>query len=319
MPRPAPAVSVTKLGHPLLGTSAGWELFGRGDNVLVRIELAAGRITRTTVPALASSGPVFLVAGSDRVIIRPLDRVPGYVVRDGQPARQLSLLLNLEGPIFPGPTPDQMWVQPADDHQPVMALSDLNGKRLPDFISIPEETSTFEAAADGAGYLLFPGIGGVYDARPDGMRRISTGSLLAVGPTGWLSLECDDRHRCESVLIDRRDGARRVVNTDMPPNGARGVLSPDGTTAAMMTTGPNGTVGLYLLNLGSGRRKVLELSINQMDYQGAVAFSPDGKWLFAITADGSLSVINPKTATMRSLGAALPPLGQLVIRSTAGR
>jgi hypothetical protein len=318
-PHPALAVSVTRLGHPLLGASAGWELFGRGDQVLVRIEPAAGRITRTTIPVLLSSGPVFLVAGSDRVVIRPLDRVPGYVVPDGQPARQQSQVLNLEGPVFPGPTADQMWMQPADDHQPVMALTTLNGRRLPGFIPVPPESSPFEAAADGAGYLLFPGIGGLYDARPDGLRRISTGSLLAVGPTGWLTLECDSGHRCHPVLISRENGARQVVNTEMPLTFARGVLSPDGTTAAMMTAGPNGTVGFSLLDLTSGHRKVFAFFINQMDYQGAVAFSPDSKWLFVITADGSLSVIDPKTGAIRSLGAALPPLGQLVIRSTAGR
>jgi WD40 repeat protein len=302
------------LGHPLLNTTAGWELFGRGEQVLVRVQPAAGRITRTTVPGLLSSGPVSFLAGSDRVIIRPLDRVPGYVVQDGRPARQLSPFINEEGPVFPGPNADQLWVQPADDRQPVLALATLEGKRLADLIPVPSESSSFQAVPDGAGNLLIPGIGGLYDASPKGLRRISTGSLLAVGPTGWLVVECDDRHRCEPVLINRQDGARRVVESAVPPTGSSGVISPDGATAAIMTPGPNGTVGLYLVDLASGRQRVLELSVNQVAFDGAVAFSPDSKWLFAVTADGSVAVVNSRTGSIGSLGTPLPPLSQLVIR-----
>ena len=37
-------VTVTDLGHPLLGTSAGWELFARADDRLIRIQPALGRV-----------------------------------------------------------------------------------------------------------------------------------------------------------------------------------------------------------------------------------------------------------------------------------
>lgn len=85
---PSPSLlSVTDLGHPLLGVRAGWELFGRGLGVVVRIEFARGRITRTTQPALASSGPVTFVADAEGALVRPIDFVPGYLIPDGQPAR----------------------------------------------------------------------------------------------------------------------------------------------------------------------------------------------------------------------------------------
>jgi hypothetical protein len=207
-----------------------------------------------------------------------------------------------------------MWVLPADAYQPVLALATLGGKRLAGFISVPQESSPLQAVADGAGYVLFSGTGGLYDARPEGLHRISTGSLLAAGPTGWLVLECDDWHRCKPVLVSRTDRARRVMNTAAPPTGASGVISPDGETAAMTVPAPNGTVGLYLLDLASGRRRVLDLSVNQASYFGAVAFSPDSKWLFAVTPDGSLAVINSKTGSVGSLGAPLPPLTQVILR-----
>jgi len=204
-PVPAsPAVSITQLHRPLFGATTGWELFGRGDNVLVRIEPAAGRITRTTVPDLLSGGPVNLLLGKDRAFIRPLDNVPSYLVRDGKPAVVVPNLPNQEGPVFPGPAPDQIWILPTGEHEPVMALATLDGKRLPASIPIPKENSAFDATADGAGYLLYSGIGGVYEARPEGLRRITPGALLAAGPSGWLVAECDARYQCQIVYVRRR-------------------------------------------------------------------------------------------------------------------
>ena len=58
---PAP-VAVSETGHRLLGVTAGWQVFGYGPNQVIRIQLARGRITRTTVPPLQSNGPVFFLA-----------------------------------------------------------------------------------------------------------------------------------------------------------------------------------------------------------------------------------------------------------------
>ncbi|HEX8093262.1 hypothetical protein [Jatrophihabitans sp.] len=311
-----PAVSVTELGHPLLGVKAGWELVGRGPDELVRIQPAAGRIISTALPDLRSGGPVYLLAGPDRVIVRPLDRVPAYVVADGQTAAELSPLLNEDGPAFPGPKPGQMWVRPADDHQPVMALATLDGKRLADFVPVPSGSSTFDAIADGAGYLLFPGIGGLYQARPEGMRRISTGALLAAGPTGWLVIECDERYRCQTVLISRADGRRKTVaDRALGRDSPRGVISPDGSTVAVLTSRPEGTVEVAVLDVARGSwLRVVNLAVTQATLDGALAFSPDGKWLFAVTAGGSIAVINPRTSTASILDVPIPVLNQLVVR-----
>ena len=97
-------VEVSRAGWPLMAVPSSWELIGRGAE-LVRIELGAGRVTRTAIPAVQSTGPVYLVAGLDRVVIRPLDFVPGYLVPDGHPAQPLTGLLGNGGPAFPGPDP----------------------------------------------------------------------------------------------------------------------------------------------------------------------------------------------------------------------
>src|SRR5258708_1143754 len=66
-----PTVSVTILGHPLLGGHARWELFGRGPGGVVRIQFAHGRITRTAHPALSSSAPATLVTDAERRLFQP--------------------------------------------------------------------------------------------------------------------------------------------------------------------------------------------------------------------------------------------------------
>lgn len=180
------SVVITEVGHPLLGVRAGWELFGRGDGVVVRIQLAQGRITRTTIPVLRSGGPVSFLVGPNLAIVRPLDFVPGYVIPDGKPARQIlaSLSLGQSGPVFPGPDPTHIWVQNLGG-PPGLVLTPLDGAGAGAVtISIPPGSSPLDAVPDGAGYLLFPATGGVYDARPDGLHRITGGALLAVGPTG---------------------------------------------------------------------------------------------------------------------------------------
>jgi hypothetical protein len=314
---PSPStVSITRVGHPLLGTTAGWELFGRGEGVLVRIELAAGRITRTTIPGLQSSGPAFLVAGSDRVVIRTLDDEPSYLVSDGKPARELSPSLIQGGQVFPGPASNQIWVvAPSDNLSTVMVLSTLDGARLAGSIRIPPESSAFNAVADGAGYLLVTGVGGIYDARPGSLHRITTGSLLAVGPTGWLVLECDEQHRCQPLLVNRVDGSRRVlhVNAVVEQLGL-GVISADGSTAAMVSQGSESGLGVYLLDLASGKRRELGIMVNEQTYGDNFAFSPDGRWLFVVNSFGTLVVVNCRTGAVGDLGVPLPDLKQLVVR-----
>jgi hypothetical protein len=313
-------VSVTAVGHPLLGTTAGWELFGRGPGLLVRIQPAAGRITRTALPNFDSSGLVLMLAGSDRVVIRTFDEDGGYLVPDGKPVRRPSA--NLDVPIFPGPGRNQAWVPRAgNDGAQVMGLVSLDGTTLEGKLPVPPESSLTDAVSDGAGYLLFPGLGGLYDARPDGLHRITTGGLLAAGPTGWLVLECDEQHRCHPVLVGRRDGSRRVVNAAFDRVG-HGLISPDGSTAALLAANPEGGSGLELLDLATGKRRDLGISIDEQSFGGTFAFSPDGRWLFTVTIGGTLAVVNCRTGAIGPLGVPLPTLNQLVVRpalAAAGR
>ena len=126
--------------------------------------------------------------------------------------------------------------------------------------------------------------------------------------------ECDEQDHCHPVLVGRLDGSRRVLNAASVGRDLRGVISPDGSTAAMVTIGPDGNMGLYLLDLASGKRRVLDVAAQPESFDGGFSFSPDGNWLFAVTAAQTLAVINCRTGAVGSLGAPLPPLSQLVLR-----
>ena len=101
---PASAAPATVLGHPFVGVHAGWELFGRGPGVVVRIQFAGGRVTRTAYPALLSGGPVTFVTDAEGALVRPIDLVPGYLIPDAKPAREAPGAVGAGGRV-PRPRP----------------------------------------------------------------------------------------------------------------------------------------------------------------------------------------------------------------------
>jgi hypothetical protein len=303
----APPVAVMTLGHSLLGVTAGWELFARGAGQVVRIEPARGRITRTAVPSLLSGAPVSFVVTGDAALVRSLDQVPGYVVPDGRPVRPLPAALGGGGPAFPGPTPDTVWLQGGT----TMALRGVADGRARAFVPVPE--ATVEITGDGAGGLAFRTTGGVYAATPAGLRRITTGALLAVGPSRWVTLECDATHQCRPYAVDRATGARRPVPAVLSADVPRGVVAPDGRTAAMFRLSRNGTPIPYLLDLASGTGRAVGVSVDQPGEDGLV-WSPDSRWLFTTDDTGMIVAVDPATALPTEVGVALTTPTQLALR-----
>lgn len=305
---PATRPSIAK---PLLGVKSRWELFGRGPAGVIRVEFADGLVTHTAIPPLASTGPVSFVVGPDFAIVRPLDVVPGYIVPDGRPAHALAADLARGGVALPGPDPADLWVPAGSRGRETMTLVDADGRPTGASIVIPAGMRV-DGQPDGSGYLLLRGSGGVYLARPDGLRRITTGALLAVGVNRWLTAECDAAGDCATVVIDRGTGARRVLNTAEPQTGYQpGTISPDGAIAAIRQTDPT---GVHLLDLATGADRRLDVLVDPTSGGATMVWSPDSRWLFIAGAGGTLYVIDVATARVRNLGVALPPISQLAVR-----
>ena len=245
---PPPAIRVVTVGHRLLGVAAGWELFARGPDDLIRVQLAQGRISVTHVPPLETANPdVAFVVGPHEAVIRSTDLVPGYVVPDGAQAQLLSGPLADGGPLVPGPAgAHAAWVSTGSPATPALSLITLSGRRSGPTIRFapggPQLAAT--AVSDGHGDVLVDsGSFSAYDAGP-GWDRPVPGTLVAVGPTAWLVVSCNPLYRhCRNEVVDIADGARRMLPGpaagypydffSWPPTG---VIAPDGSTAAVAET-----------------------------------------------------------------------------------
>lgn len=176
----------------------GW-LVAIGDEV-VGVQLASGRVTRTGVPELGTDVPVSFLVGPNRAVIRPLSLLPGYVVPDGRRARKLTGTLSRYGSLLEGPKPGLAWSRTVDDSRAHVEQVGLDGRRTGVTLTMP--VSSGLVRSDGRGYPMVWGTGGVYAVRTDGLHRITTGDVVAAGPTGWLAIECDARYRCRRVVVD---------------------------------------------------------------------------------------------------------------------
>jgi predicted enzyme related to lactoylglutathione lyase len=305
--------SVVTEGRRMLGVTDDWELFAYRPEELIRIELKLGRVTRTPVPALRSSGPAWLIVTPDRAIIRPLDLVAGYAVPDGRPAETLSGKLADGGPAFPGPQPGQLWVHAHEDDHELLSPVTGGGKPAGRSISIPRDFSI--VASDHAGNVIADGTGGTYLMRPEGPRRITTGQLLAVGPTRFLTRECDERARCATVVIERRTGSRRTI-ADHPALAelGMGAIAPDGSQAAMLRTDSDGRLGLHLVDLDTGVDRTFNVrGDSDGNSEPTMAWLPDSRWLF-VPSTRRMVAVDAHTGRVLTLGLTLPGVRLVAVR-----
>jgi hypothetical protein len=178
--------------------------------------------------------------------------------------------------------------------------------------------------SDGAGYVLLSGVGGFYSARPGAVHRVTSGLLIASGPTRWLTEECDDSLSCATVVTDRDSGAHHTVDTPADLfQSAPGSISPDGRTAALPRSGGGvADDAIDLIDLEGGTRYSAELgrtTVSQASQDGpSFVWSPDSRWLFAVDGVGQVLVVNRATGKTTPLGMQLPPMTQLAFRHRSG-
>ena len=329
----APPVRVTTLGHRLLGIAAGWQLFARGSDDLLRIQFAQGRITRTYVPPLETASPaVALVVGAHAVVIRPADFVPGYEVPDRGQARMLAGALAAGGPFVPGPPGTQAgWITTGRPTAPVLSLVTLTGHRSGPVIRFPRGGPQLPATAvsDGRGDVVVCSVNfTVYVVGP-GWDRPLPGTVVAVGAASLLVAACDALyHDCHYEVVDLENGSQRTLPGpaiepyffSWPPTG---VIAPDGGTAAVAESSQGRVPTVHLINLHTGATTDLGVPVGEPGSEpsagsGAgdqsMVWSPDSRWLF-VAAGGKLVVVNRASDTAGSLGVSLPPVSEVAIRS----
>jgi hypothetical protein len=119
------------------------------------------------------------------------------------------------------------------------------------------------------------------------------------------------------VVIDRTTGARYIIGGPTDTSGPRGLIAPDGTTAALLIRN-EGDTALRLRDLHTDADREVTVALDSgVGADNALIWSPDSRWLFTLDDNGHIIVIDARTAQARSLGVALPPISQLALRTTA--
>ena len=302
--------------RPLRGTKPGWELCALGVDQLLRIHPATGLVVRTPVPRVGD-GQVSLVPLREGVLLRPVGPGPGYLVRDAGHTVVLPPELAGDGPVLPGPDQDHVWtVRQRDGAE--MVLVDVRTGRTRVAVPVPQ-FSTTGPMTDGAGGLLFEGVGGIYRLSPAGELQISNDIILAVGTGTLLTLELNPPGRWQTVLRPQH-GNKRVVPVPIGPQLPHGVLSPDaGTVALFVVHEPTGLtytsrIGLALVDLRSGVLRSVDVDLTGVAGDGSLAWSPDGRWLFCVEATNALAAVEVSSGAVSLLDSSLPPVSQVAAR-----
>jgi hypothetical protein len=184
-------------------------------------------------------------------------------------------------------------------------------------------------SAGRGGVLVITGNLAVYDAGP-GWNRLVPGTPIAIGPASWLVLACNAQYEhCRNEVFDTANGSHRVLPglvTDQPYYFSwppTGVISPDGSTAAIAASGPGGKPTVHLVNLRTGATRDLGVSLGghgsgialASDFSAhSMAWSPDSRWLFVAASGGKLVAIDASTGRAASLGIAVGPVDQVAVR-----
>jgi hypothetical protein len=171
-------------------------------------------------------------------------------------------------------------------------------------------------AADGSGYLLYTGLGGVYDVRDTGVRRITTGTVVAVGTTKWITVDCDDQFRCSTVLVDQATLRRTTIGHAPPqPDYLPGTISPDGKYAAYVGNTGTSTESLHVIDLANFTDTELRVRPANVSFDTQpFVWAPSGHALFVSDNNETLELVDPATGSAHVVDPRLPRVVQLAVR-----
>lgn len=264
----------------------------RTDGSFVELDAATGAANEIVVPPLDSTGAVYVVAGEGWTAVRPMDFVAGYLLDGDRPAERLQGGLDTGTFTFlPGPLPRTVWIDSGDTGIS-LTLYGLDG--TPVAAPFRMATSREVLGGDGDGQVAAAGPGGVYVTSSGGWRRITTGRLLALGPTAAVAEECDEHLACVDAVIDRRTGERRVLYDPARRalgDGVLGAVSPDGRWAAL--SDGSGT-RIDVVDLASGSSVTVAITARSGNRP---VWSPDGRRVWFVDDAGGVGWYDVTTAT----------------------
>ena len=287
-------------------TDTGIQIAGYGDGVVHRIDIDSGEIISVEATPIGSSAPVFVMSDSNGVSVVAYDNVDGIRV-EGDVATPITDD-PFGGLMLAGPRPDTLWV-PGDRSSGTYELYDSLGQPTGDIILLPEFAASASGADGAGGIVSLSTLGGAYALDPTGVERITTGELLALGPTAAVAEECDEAYNCGVVIIDRLTGDRSPFEDPVlaaslaePPSRAfltGHAVAPSADVALLYEQVSHGFV---FVELDTGRATTAP----PPDPQSIVVWSDDGRAAVYLS-DGRLQIFDRATSSVRALEG-VPPL-----------
>lgn len=299
------------------------------DGDFAEIDLDASAYEITSLPEMAgprSIGDAYVLAARDVTIVGSnLGPTGQYIVSADGTTVASTDLGELVWSRTRAPGPNEFWIQRTDDvdgHQVSFIRFDVATQQpVGDPVELPSPALQYGLSSDGTGrLLLFSPSGGTYVVGHDERRRLSVGSLMAVGPGHILVYECDERLVCEVVLIDSASGERRPTAAglaDVIPAwyyGGGPMLAPDGSAVVRFgfsfpwQTDPGGQ--WVLVDVDSGGMTPIGRPSRGTGFDPAVmtiAWSADSR--FVVFLDGhQLAIYDRETDTESVIHPDLPEL-----------
>jgi hypothetical protein len=194
-----------------------------------------------------------------------------------------------------------------------MVLVDADGwGSLPLEVPVPHFATT-GPMSDGAGGLLFEGVGGLYRISPAGRQTITEAIVLAVGRGDLLVLTGGPRGRWRPTL-QRHGGATQAIAVPIGPQLPHGILAPDASSVVLYAVDEQRRMSLVVVDLPGGAHRPLDVDITGIAGDGSVVWSPDAGRVLCVDTGGRVRVVDPAAGRVTDT-LDLPPVRQLAVRA----
>jgi hypothetical protein len=238
-----------------------------GGGRIVEIDTGSGEM-RALTTRISFSQPPLVNAGEDWILIRNLDTGRSQHVRSGELPVAVdigdawSTFFQRDTGLFWRLSPMFMASEPTD-----VVEIDAEGNETGRVFPIP--AGVWPQAGDPAGGVVVGAPGGTYQVGPNGVRRLTTGTLIALSPRIAVVTDCgEDFSDCGLFVLDRATGQRTALDPGITEAGdpigifdlqnagfwgspeLMGAVSPDDRWAPTMMAGSRQQFGLLDLTTG---------------------------------------------------------------------
>ena len=216
------------------------------------IDIDAG-VAQSWATSERLGGDLTLIKSADALLAFGTTDDPAFAFRKGV-QEPLDALFATMGVKLPGPVDGTIWI-PAPE---LGASRSGVGYRLVTIDGLPVDDggATIDVpggellGSDGRGGLVVRRAGDVFAVGIDGVVRLTTGELIAVGADTVYVRECATIDVCEIARVDRRTGDRSTVDAGFGPDAPLADPWPPGVGLGTSVS-PDGDVALMQIPVGS--------------------------------------------------------------------